>query len=105
MKIIIITTTLETKEQAKTIARSLLEKRLIACAQIEAITSLYHYRGEIEHAEEYRLTIKSRLKLQEKIISTLKSAHHYDIPQILSWQADASPDYGLWVKEETQSLS
>ncbi len=91
------------KKQAEKIANALLERRLIACANIvPAVNSCYRWEGEICSEEESLLlvkTIKSKRKLVEKVV---KREHSYKIPCIgfLKFE-DINKEYELWVKKET----
>ena len=70
-------------KEAKKIARKLLEKRLIACANIvPKIDSLYWWNGKIEHSSEALLLGKTVKKNTSKIIEQTKKLHSYDVPCI-----------------------
>ncbi len=99
--IILVYTTFEKKEEALQLGRVLLEKRLIACAQIDnAVDSLYWWNGEIEQAEEFRLLMKSRLTLWKELEKTIKKHHSYDLPEIVAIPVvEANPDYRHWIEE------
>ncbi len=101
MKILIMTTSLADQKQADNLARLLLEKRLIACAQVQEIKSHYHWQDKINCETEYRLTLKTRLGARQVLIDTIIKHHSYDLPQITCWQAEASDEYGQWVANET----
>ena len=59
-KYIMITTACETKENAKLISETLLNKHLISCAQISTIESAYHWQGKLEHNTEYLIRMNRR---------------------------------------------
>ena len=80
--IVIVTTSI--KEEAEKIAKQLLNKQLIACANIIGpVCSLFHWSGKMEKAEEYMIVMKSRKDLFEKLVDIVKALHSYEVPEIL----------------------
>lgn len=98
---ILVHTTFEKKEEAIQLGRILLEKRLIACAQIDSpVGSLYWWNGEIEEAREYRLVMKSHQSLFKELESEIQKNHPYDVPEIVAIAVSAiSNDYQKWLQE------
>jgi periplasmic divalent cation tolerance protein len=95
--LIVIVTTASNKE-AKKIAQHLLNKKLIACANISPVTSLFHWSGKTEHAEEHLILMKSRQDLFEKLAETVKTLHSYEVPEILALPIVAgSKAYLAWL--------
>jgi len=81
---VIVMVTTASKQEAENIAQHLLEKRLIACANIIGpVSSLFHWSGKIEKAEEYLIFMKSRKDLFEKLAETVKALHSYEVPEII----------------------
>ena len=77
--------TTSSKQEAEEIAQHLLRERLIACANIIGpVSSLFHWSGKIEKAEEYLIFMKSRKDLFEKVAETVKALHSYEVPEILA---------------------
>ena len=98
---ILVYTTFEEKEEALSLARLLLQKRLVACVQIDSpCDSLYWWNGKVEQAKEYRLLMKSSMSLWEELEAKIKKHHSYDIPEIVAVPASAiSADYQKWLQE------
>lgn len=94
-----ILTTVEKKEDAENIARSLVERRLAACVQILGpISSTYLWEGKIEKTEEWLCLIKSKKNLYSKVESTLMKMHPYKIPEIMAIPIMiASRSYLEWI--------
>ena len=61
---LLVVTTVGTLDDARRIARTLVEQRLAACAQITPIESFYRWQGQVEHAHEYRVLQASRVEGQ-----------------------------------------
>ena len=80
----------------------LVEKRLVACAQvIGPIMSTYWWREKIEEAEEWLCIMKSREDLYGQIEKTLKRIHPYDEPEILATPVvEGSRSYLAWLDEQ-----
>lgn len=99
---IVVTTTLEQKDEALDLAEHLLQKRLIACAQVEGpVESMYWWEGKIDHAREYRLVMKSKTSLWQELEKTIRMQHPYDVPEIIAVPVDrVSKDYAKWLGEE-----
>lgn len=100
----IVTTTLESKDDAERIADILLTRKLIACAQISSpITSCYRWKGKNTTATEYILAVKTIPALLEIVIQTITQEHPYEVPEILSQNVDnTNSDYLEWVYKEVQ---
>ena len=96
---IIVMVTTANKQEAKNIAQRLLKERLIACANIIGpVSSLFHWAGKIEKAEEYLIFMKSREDLFEKLAETVKALHSYEVPEILALPiVDGSRAYLDWL--------
>ncbi len=103
-KYCIITTTLNTIEDARKITKILLEKRLIACSQIEEIQSCYWWNKRIEDEKEYILTMKSKESLYNEIEKEILENHPYEVPEIIMTEIkDGYYEYLNWIKEETKN--
>ncbi len=101
---ILIFATVENKEKAKEVSRSLLEKRLIACANLFPIESSYWWEGKIAQSEEILMILKAPDKNQLKIEEFINQNSGYDTPEIVSVQADkVNQKYLDWLNKETQS--
>jgi len=81
---VIVLVTTGSKQEAEKIARHLINERLIACANIIGpVSSLFHWSGKIEHAEEYLMLLKSRMSLFHTLAEAVKAFHSYEVPEIL----------------------
>ncbi len=102
MKILLITTTVEQKEDAERLAELLLEKRLVACAQISTpITSMYRWRGEVTTATEVVLSLKTFRRHYSAVEQILLQEHPYEIPEIIAQDEFlASESYSKWLEGE-----
>jgi periplasmic divalent cation tolerance protein len=101
--LILVLTTLPERSAAEALARDLLEARLAACIQIGAtLRSLYHWRGEIETAEETPLMIKTRESLYSSLEAAILARHPYELPEIVVVPiSHGLPAYLQWIAAET----
>lgn len=93
------------EQTALMIAESALHERLAAAANISPpIHSLYHWQGEIKHAREVPLLLKTRQSLFDKLAEQITTLHPYETPSILATSTTvASAPYKAWVNDETKA--
>jgi len=94
--------TCKDNKEAEKISKHLLEKRLIACANLHPIRSLYWWEGKIQDDNEVVVIAKTLEKNYNKIKEEVKKMHSYDVPCILKIDAEANESYDKWVKEEVK---
>jgi periplasmic divalent cation tolerance protein len=97
---IIILSTAANKEEAEKIANTLLEKHLIACANIMPVSSRYWWEGKIECSGEFLLVMKSRRELFDEVVLLVKGLHSYEVPEVLALPIVAgSEKYFGWMAD------
>ncbi|MEJ6020775.1 divalent-cation tolerance protein CutA [Ramlibacter sp. PS4R-6] len=96
-----VTTTVGSLDDAKRLARGLVEAKLAACVQLDAIAaSVYRWEGKVCEDAETRLTIKTLPARADALRAFLDEHHPYDVPQFVALPCRASDAYGEWVKGE-----
>ena len=97
-----VQTTLETKEDADTIAKVILEKRLAACVHIIGpISSSYWWEGKLESATEYVLLAKTKAGMYQALEDTIRENHGYQVPEIIATPVIGGLDrYLEWIGKE-----
>ena len=91
-------TTLETRQQALDLGRTLVALDLVACAQVVGpVASVYRWEGKIDESEEWELRLKYSWQNENTLSRYISENHPYDEPQWVSWEADASEGYAKWV--------
>lgn len=99
----VIYTTTKTMNEAKQIAKYLLVKRLVACANIFKINSVYRWAGKIKDDAEYGMILKTRKANIKKVINKIKEKHSYEVPCIISVPiANGNKQFLDWIAEETE---
>jgi periplasmic divalent cation tolerance protein len=98
-----ISTAIDTQEGAKKIADTLVEKRLAASVQVSGpITSTYWWQGQIEVAQEWVCTAKTRQDLYDAVEQAIRDLHSNVEPEILATPILAgSQGYLSWIARET----
>ncbi len=91
-------------DEAQSLARLAVERRLAACANIlPGMRSLYWWQGKMESAEEVVLILKTTEALEEVLIQALTDAHSYDCPCVVSLPIESgNPAFLQWIEDETR---
>ncbi|WP_321423100.1 divalent-cation tolerance protein CutA [uncultured Methanobacterium sp.] len=86
-------------EEAKRIARNLLEDKLVACANIiPKMESIYWWEGNLEEDVESILLLKTHSESVDKVIDRVKEIHSYQTPCVLEIQIKSgSREYLDWL--------
>jgi len=94
-------TTTGTEEEARRIARELVERKLAACVNIvPQVESVYRWQGKIENAQEWLLVIKTRADVLERLQAAIRELHSYDVPEFVVLGIESgSEDYLRWIAE------
>ncbi len=100
MKYKMVITTCENREEADSLAKLIIEKRLAACVQLSDITSYYHWDEKVNRDSEVKLTIKTTESTYSDLEYFIKANHSYDTPQIIMIPIEnGSKEYLDWIDE------
>jgi len=96
----IVIMTAPNKEEAVKIVRTLLEDRLIACANImDSVSSFFLWQEKIEEEKEVLVIMKSHESLFKKLSLEVTKLHSYDVPEILALPiVEGTQSYLDWMK-------
>ncbi len=86
--------------EAEKLSLRLLKKRLIACANIFPIRSLYRWKGKIMNEAENVIIAKTSEKNFNKVVNEARKIHSYKIPCILKIDSSANKDFEKWADKE-----
>lgn len=82
-------------------ARTLVERRLAACAQIEPIESIYRWKGAIEHDSEQRVLFKTVAARYAALAEAIRALHGYELPAIHALSLEPiDPLYARWIEQQ-----
>ncbi|WP_034302861.1 divalent-cation tolerance protein CutA [Herbaspirillum sp. RV1423] len=100
---LIVLTNVPDAELARSLAQTLVERRLAACVNImPAIQSVYRWQGVVEHATELTLMIKSTQARYVELEAAIVEVHPYDVPEVIALPIAAGlPAYLNWIVAET----
>ncbi|MDR3163299.1 MAG: divalent-cation tolerance protein CutA [Helicobacteraceae bacterium] len=97
---IVAMTTVDSEEAAKRLAGLLVKNRLAACVSIAPnISSVYWWNGEIETSSEWLLIIKTAAERIPAIEEFFKTAHTYELPELIFAEFESSVRYGDWISD------
>jgi periplasmic divalent cation tolerance protein len=102
----VVLVTCATLEEARKIARGVVEKRLAACVNIvtHAVESFYAWEGKFENSSEYLLMIKTTEERVEELQKEVLNLHSYDTPEFIVLPIVAgSEDYLKWLSDSTSA--
>lgn len=100
MAFIIIYSTHASEEEARHLSKALLERRLIACANIFPMQSIYWWQGAIEESREWVSILKTAESHWEEVRQAIEETHPYEVPCIMRLEASANDAYERWIVQE-----
>lgn len=99
----ILYVTFPNPEEASKVAKSLIEKKLIACANIfPSMTSVYLWKGVPHEDKESAAIFKTSAQLVNAATELIIDLHSYETPCIITTHADqVNDDFLNWVNQQT----
>ncbi len=97
-------TTFPHEEDALKVTRVLLDRRLIACANILGpLKSVYSWQGKTEESQEVAVLLKTTPEKVQELMTSLQDLHPYEIPAILEIPVEKSSSaFCEWVHQEVR---
>jgi periplasmic divalent cation tolerance protein len=97
-------TTCGSLEEARTIARALVERQHAACVNIvPQIESIYRWKGNVDTATEWLLIIKTTSDAFPRLREALGELHSYELPECISIAVnDGNAAYLDWIRESVR---
>ena len=73
------------EDEARRIARALVEERLAACVNILGrIESVYHWKGEVQASEEIAFLAKTADACFDALAARVRELHSYELPCLVA---------------------
>lgn len=103
---VVVLTTVSNTDEAVTVIRALLERRLIACGtMLPGARSLYRWEGKVADEAEIVILLKTRSAVLHALEAAFTELHPYKVPELLALPAASGLEkYVAWINAET-SLS
>ncbi|MCM2314024.1 MAG: divalent-cation tolerance protein CutA [Thermoanaerobaculia bacterium] len=100
----LVLSTVGTADDAKRIAKSLVEARLAACVSITPVESCYVWEGKLVEDAERLLVIKTSASRVEELERRLREIHPYTVPEfvVLTPEHVAEP-YLAWLLDSVKA--
>ncbi|MCE9626672.1 MAG: divalent-cation tolerance protein CutA [Candidatus Eisenbacteria bacterium] len=98
---LVVFSTFADEETAARVARTLVEERLIACANLlPGARSIYRWKDGVEDTREVVVLMKTRKQDWIALMSRLHELHPYDVPECVAMRlAAGAPKYMAWLDE------
>ena len=102
---IIVFVTCESREQAETIARSVVSEKLAACVNVlPGVRSCYVWEEKLTWSDEILLIIKTTRFRFDQLQDRIKALHSYSVPEIVGVTIDAAFErYGEWIESSVMA--
>jgi periplasmic divalent cation tolerance protein len=102
MKPVLIISTYPNKKLILKITNDLVKTKIIACANISKIDSVYSWNGKIQNSSEYIVIFKTITKNKSKLKKIIAETHPYDVPEIAEIDVTSiNKSYLNWLIEST----
>lgn len=103
-KYVIVFITAGSMDEAKRIARALVDQRLAACCNIvNPIISIYRWSGKVNEDPEVFIIAKTRKSLFKALVRRVTELHSYDVPEVICLPLiEGSAPYLKWLGESTR---
>jgi periplasmic divalent cation tolerance protein len=100
----IVLSTAGSEDEARKIARHLVEHQLAACVNIvPQIESVYRWEGKVESSREWLLIVKTTAARFPAVREALKHQHSYELPECIAVGIeDGSAEYLDWIKRSVK---
>lgn len=98
----VVFTTYENRDQAIESITSLLNDRLVACAQMIDIESMYSWQGERQLDKEVLALLKTTDSAYPELKRALDATHPYEVPELICVDSsDVASAYMQWMDAMT----
>ena len=102
MKYVFLYVTNPDEAHARKIAKVLLKKKLIACANFIPIRSMYPWKGKFMKEKEIVAIFKTPAPAYKKVQREIERIHTYKIPCIAKIAVEFNEPYQKWLDSNTR---
>jgi periplasmic divalent cation tolerance protein len=102
MAFILVYITYPNRKTALKIIEKLLKDKIIACANMFPIKSIYSWKGKVEKNNEIVSIVKTTQSKWNILKKEVCKLHPYDVPAIVKLKAESNKEYERWIINETK---
>ncbi len=104
---LIVLTTLSTADEAATLIRALLDRRLVACGtMMPGARSMYRWEGKLADEQEVVVLLKTQSPRLAELQEAFAELHPYRVPELLALPVRAgNAPYLEWLLRETSTVT
>ncbi|MGA2913537.1 MAG: divalent-cation tolerance protein CutA [Methanoregula sp.] len=89
-------------DKSESLAKMLIDQRIVACVNVVPVRSYYRWKGEFCDEQEHLLIAKTTRENAEEVIAAIKRQHPSEVPEVIVLPViDGYPPYLEWVHQET----
>lgn len=104
MSLMLVITTVATRDDALALARDMVQRRLAACVQLQAIDSVYRWQDRLHEDCEFRVLFKTTAERCDALHAAVLAQHPYELPALLAVPAErVHPAFDDWVRAEVDA--
>lgn len=99
---LVVFITVSGEEEGRNIARLLVGERKAACVNVlPGVDSVFWWKAKLDSEQESLLIVKTKAALFPEVVDLVKSAHSYEVPEIIALPIVAgNEDYLEWLDRE-----
>lgn len=104
--VILVYITAGSRDEARKLAKDLVESRFAACVNILGeVTSYYRWEGRMCEDGEVALIAKTSAACLDALVHRVKELHKYEVPAIVAIPAiGGNPDFLAWVRDSVSDV-
>ena len=91
------------REHAERITKGVIDAKLAACVLVADVKSFYNWKGKLNKDDEVVTLLKTSIEKVADLEKYIETNHDYDVPAIISFQANANENYGNWLNDQLDS--
>jgi periplasmic divalent cation tolerance protein len=101
----IVLSTAGSEDEARKIAKHLVEQKLAACVNIvPKIESVYRWQGKVESNREYLLLIKTSSEKFPEVRDAIRELHSYELPECIALAVEQGASaYLHWLEDSVKT--
>ena len=88
------------REHAERITKGVIDAKLAACVLVTDVKSFYNWEGKLNEDDEVVTILKTSTDKVAELKQYIETNHDYDVPAIISFQANANESYGNWLEQQ-----